>query len=367
MDGYFTGLMSGTSLDAIDVAIIKADGNSVSLHSHFSQPIPANLRDALLSLCAGGNENELALMADCDIRLGREFATATLNAIERAGLAPGDIIATGSHGQTIRHHPQPKPGWTVQIGDPNTIAELTGITTVADFRRRDMAAGGEGAPLVPAFHKAIFSSPEQNRVIVNIGGMANITCLPANGSVTGFDTGPGNILLDSWIQARRQHTCDHEGEWAASGSIRQDLLDTLLDDDYFRLPPPKSTGRELFNLGWLQHHLQSFDIEAADVQATLTELTAVSIAAAIHEYAAGTERVLVCGGGVHNKHLLQRLAAALTDIQVSGTDAIGMDPDWVEAAAFAWLARQTLLHKPGNVAAVTGASHDAVLGGIYPA
>jgi anhydro-N-acetylmuramic acid kinase len=255
----------------------------------------------------------------------------------------------------------------VQIGDANTIAQLTGITTVADFRRRDMAVGGQGAPLVPAFHSALYRQCGVNRVILNIGGIANISILPGDESlpVSGFDTGPGNMLMDSWCQSRKNLPYDEQGQWAASGSVSGALLDTLTADPYFRLQPPKSTGREYFNLGWLLPQLPS-GIAENDVQATLTELTAITIAAAIHEHSPQTEDVTVCGGGAYNTYLMQRLAANLSGIRLQSSADTGVEPRWIEAMAFAWLAQQTLNHLPGNLPAVTGASEAVILGAIYP-
>jgi len=305
-----------------------------------------------------------------DTLLGSQFARAARALLAEAGLNPSAIRAIGSHGQTIRHLPSAPVRSSLQIGDPNVIAELSGITTIADFRRRDMAAGGEGAPLVPAFHRAAFSASDESRVIVNIGGIANITILPrSNGTsaIKGFDTGPGNLLMDAWAAQHLQRPMDHDGQWAASGEVDKQLLELCLADPYFQRPPPKSTGREYFRLPWLEEKLRRHGDQstAADIQATLCELSAATIAAAIHGHAPESREILVCGGGVHNGHLLARLRAHLANCTVQSTAAAGIDPDLVEAMAFAWLARQTRRGGPGNVPSVTGAQREVILGGIY--
>ena len=258
----------------------------------------------------------------------------------------------------------------MQIGDANQIAELTGITTVADLRRRDMAAGGQGAPLVSAFHAAMYLSTKKTRVILNIGGIANITTLPVDSNfiITGFDTGPGNGLMDAWVQKHKQQNFDDDGQWASSGSVNQKLLAQLLSNDYFTKTPPKSTGRELFNLNWLEQQLSqiSENISDVDVQATLAEFTVVSISNAINQHSSETDEVIVCGGGTRNSFLMKNLSENLKPTEVKTTDDLGLPAEWVEATAFAWLAKETLAHRPGNVPGVTGAKHSVVLGGIYP-
>jgi anhydro-N-acetylmuramic acid kinase len=307
-------------------------------------------------------------MGEMDCEIGELFAATAIELLDKSRLPASRITAIGSHGQTIYHQPPTtgKHGYTQQIGDPNIIALRTGITTAADFRRKDMAAGGQGAPLVPAFHREVFCSAQKNRVIANIGGMANITVLPIRGEVTGFDTGPGNVLLDAWIFRQLGKTYDAHGSWARQGKINTELLGHFLDDAFFKQPPPKSTGREHFNLHWLEQHIAAItaSIPVPDVQATLTALTARSIADAIHTHAPVTDEVFVCGGGAHNTFLMQLLHEYLRK-PVSDTSALGIAPDWVEAAAFAWLAKQTLEGKPGNLPSVTGAKRAVVLGGIY--
>ncbi len=366
MDEAYIGLMSGTSMDALDAVLIDMSAQHPRLIAHLSQPLPADLRQQLLSLTAS-RENELERMAIADVQLGRFSAQTVLKLLADANLDPAQVTAIGSHGQTIRHAPNSSPSYTVQIGDGNTIAQTTGITTVTDFRRRDMSVGGQGAPLVPAFHAALYRSREIERVVLNIGGMANISILPADANmpVRGFDTGPGNVLLDAWIQHTSGYLYDAEGQWARRGKGNNQLLSSLLSDPYFSLPPPKSTGREHFNLDWLRKHA----LEAAsaqDVQATLIELTCQSIEEAIRQHAPTCHELIVCGGGAYNDFLLERLSAHLPECRVCTTEDFGLAPRWVEATAFAWLARQTLQHLPGNIPSVTGAAKAVVLGAIYP-
>jgi len=367
---YYIGLMSGTSMDAIDAALLDLKDNHCRLIAKHSHPIPAALKQKLYKLIQGNNFN-VNDFGSLDITLGRLFAAAANQLIELNNLEHSAIAAIGSHGQTVFHAPDNKPAFTLQIGDPNCIAQLTGITTVADFRRRDMAAGGQGAPLVPAFHDALFRLHDRNRVILNIGGVANITVLPAaqTKAVSGFDTGPGNNLMNGWIQRHQKQSYDNGGKWAASGTTDEKLLERLLRDKYFQQAPPKSTGPEHFNQNWLDANIKRHGkrLLRKNVQATLCELTAQSIAAAIHDHAPTTDEVLVCGGGVHNLALLFRLQCLLGTIKVISTEDYGIDPDYVEAMAFAWLAKQTLANKPGNMPAVTGAKQAVVLGGIYPA
>lgn len=365
---YFIGLMSGTSMDGIDAALVGFSDAGMQLKATHQHPWPASLQQQLKALTRSPCIS-LHSFGQADSECGEQFALASLALLQKAGLASDQIEAIGSHGQTLYHSPDSSPAFTIQIGDPNQIAQLTGITTIADFRRRDIAAGGQGAPLVPAFHQAIFQQQDSVRVILNIGGISNITLLPDRQQpVIGFDTGPGNCLLDYWINKHSAQAYDEDGVWAASGSLHRLLLDALLEDDYFRQQPPKSTGTEYFSPHWLEHKLNRLPpISAADVQATLVALTANSIGDMIKRHAAGCNSVLVCGGGVHNDYLMQQIGEQLSGISVASTETAGVDPDWVEAQAFAWLARETLARRPGNLPSATGASQPVILGGIYPA
>lgn len=367
---FFIGLMSGTSLDSIDAVLVNFPQGKPKLVGSLSSELPNHIRKQILQLNSSG-DHEIEVLADLDPLLGKLFANSCLALLDKFSIDPSVVCAIGSHGQTIRHRPH--KGYTLQIGDPNVIAELTGITTVADFRRRDLAAGGQGAPLVPAFHYQCFHSCVRNRVIVNIGGMANITLLPASLDevVVGYDTGPGNVLLDSWIAQQRGLSYDADGDWAASGSIHTALLEQFMSEPYFNEPFPKSTGRELFNAKWIQQQLaQTLSdnhqklMTDADIQATLTEVTAKSITHAILSHSLTEPEIYICGGGSHNKFLLDRLSLHL-NTQVQSTEVLGLHPDWVEACAFAWLAYRTLNHQSGNLAAVTGAKGERILGGIY--
>lgn len=369
-DGYYIGLMSGTSMDSIDAALVEIGAGKTRLLQAISHSWPQALEARLRSL-ASSEACTLRELGELDHLCGHEFAHAALKLVDACGLDTGRIRAIGSHGQTIHHHPRPPAPFTLQIGDPNIIAEKTGITVVADFRRRDMAAGGQGAPLVPAFHQAVFQHPAKNRVILNIGGIANITMLPASGQhSTGFDTGPGNCLMDLWCARKRGRPYDNNGDWAARGNPDDELVRALSDDSYFQLPPPKSTGTEYFGGEWLDRKLKAHPgLSDEDVQASLLAFTASTISQAIERWAPAAEEVLVCGGGVHNQALLNKLSRLISPIPVRSTGDIagGLDPDWVEAAAFAWLARQALEGIPGNLPSVTGARHPVILGGIYPA
>ncbi len=354
-------------MDGIDAALVDFDPflPLPQLIATSNTAIPHSLQQQLHALCIPG-DNEIIRMARADIQMGQLLAEAVLQLIDQYHLDPDEIAAIASHGQTIRHLVKDDYPNSLQIGDPNTISYLTKITTIADFRRKDIAAKGQGAPLVPAFHQAIFSDPDKKRIILNIGGIANITLLEANKTVIGFDTGPGNTLLDQWIYQHRQQHYDSNGSWAKAGTVHLQLLQNMLQDSYFSRAIPKSTGREDFNLAWLQVHLNAFpDITAIDVQATLLELTAQSIAIAIHQYAQHSDELLVCGGGVHNHYLMQRLQQHL-QCPVVSTEKYGLHPDWVEACAFAWLGWRTLHYQTGNLPSVTGASQPVILGAIYP-
>lgn len=360
--------MSGTSADALDAALVDfADERQPRLLATHSQPL-SHLRAEIHALAHPG-PNEIQRLGRLSRQLAEISADAVHKLLEKAALRPADIAAIGSHGQTVRHEPpgQSLHPFTLQLGDPSTIAELTGITTVADFRCRDIAAGGHGAPLAPAFHQMVFSATTP-RAVVNIGGMANITLLPDDTRVMGFDTGPGNCLMDYWAQKHLGKAFDQGGRWAASGQSQVGLLTRMLNDPYFRQPPPKSTGREYFNHYWLNERLRTAEaLPAADIQATLLELTAHTILDAIRE-AVGNETpetLFVCGGGAHNPVLMRRLAH-LGNLPVSSTGELGVDPQWVEAMAFAWLASRTLRGLPGNEPQVTGACRPVILGGVYP-
>jgi anhydro-N-acetylmuramic acid kinase len=360
--------MSGTSMDGIDAVLANFADEQPQLVQAIQHPIPQNLLAELHLLSNPGQTNELERTATADRELAYVFADAVKTLLDAARLAAGQITAIGSHGQTIRHRPDATRPFTIQIGDPSTIAELTGITTVADFRRRDIAAGGQGAPLVPAFHQEVFRSKNENRVILNIGGIANITILPADETqeVSGFDTGPGNTLMDRWMREQTEIPFDQDGELAAKGKVDQDLLRRLLDEPYFFAPPPKSTGREYFDHAWLQNKTKNDELSNEDMLATLCTLTSHTIANAIREYAPECQKVLVCGGGSRNKTLMDMLARDCQGMTVENTVDYGVTPDWVEALAFAWLAKQTLDGCPGNLVEATGARHPAILGGIYP-
>ena len=356
-------------MDALDGVLVDFSSPQRQLLASLSLPLPADLRQQLLALSQPG-DNEIARMGQADVELAMFSAELVRQLLAHAQLSPSSIAAIGSHGQTIRHDPTARPAFTLQISDPNTLAAQTGITTIADFRRRDMAEGGQGAPLVPAFHAWLYQRCEFGRVVLNIGGMANITILPAGTTslVSGFDTGPGNILLDSWIQHCHGLPMDHNGEWGKTGKVNPQLLDRLLSDPYFPHPPPKSTGREHFNLSWLQSHLAQLQCPDEDVMASLYALTVRSISEAITNFAGDCEEVVVCGGGAFNPLLMQGLQTALASRRVidSGAAEPSVEPRWMEAMAFAWLARQTLSGLSGNLPAVTGARHPAILGGIYP-
>jgi len=360
--------MSGTSMDGVDAGLLLASSDFV-LERGITYPLPRELHGRLLRLVEHPTHVSLDEIGQLDTALGICFSAAVAELLRQCDLNATDITAIGSHGQTIRHGPSAAYPYSMQVADANVIAAKTGITTVADFRRRDIALGGHGAPLAPAFHQAIFSHPEEERVVVNIGGMSNITALHADGTVSGHDTGPGNVLMDAWAQQHHNQPFDDKGKWARQAVISRELLQLLKSEEFFGRPPPKSTGRELFNLSWLTGHLLSMDAapDPADVQTTLCELTASSIAESIHDYAPGATRCLVCGGGARNDFLMERLAALLPQCVVESSEQHGIAPEWVEAAAFAWLAMQTLTGRAGNVPDVTGASKQAILGAIYSA
>ena len=364
----FIGIMSGTSLDGIDIALVQQTDNKITLISAQTYPLPEALVLQLQSLITQP-QMLLSEFGTLHIALGKAFANAVNLHLTSSPYNSADITAIGSHGQTIFHAPTATYPFSLQLGDPSTISECTGIQTVADFRARDIAAGGQGAPLVPAFHRAHFHHETQARIIVNIGGISNITVLPTTETATviGFDTGPGNALLDSWFQQHNDGQYDADGAWAASGNVQPTFLEHLLADPFFAKPAPKSTGREYFNLAWLREKLASFHIRPVDVQATLVVLTAQSISQATAPYLVTGTALYICGGGAHNSCLMRAMQRVLPHHNIADTSAIGLSPDWVEACAFAWLAAQTVTGGYGNLPDVTGAMHPVILGGIYPA
>src|SRR5471032_2295707 len=360
----YIGVMSGTSLDGLDIALIEQAPAIKLIATHYI-PMPESLRAELLGLCASGPD-EIARSAIAQQNWVKLAAQGIHTLLDQQQLKPHDIRAIGSHGQTIRH--EPARGFTVQIGNPALLTELTGITVVSDFRSRDVAAGGQGAPLVPAFHEALFGERAGNRAVLNIGGFSNLSMIETGKPVAAFDCGPGNVLLDAWIQSQHGKSFDRDGAWGATGQVDPLLLKALLSDPFFLTKGPKSTGREVFNLGWVHHHLfQLPTIAPENVQATLLELTALTITESLQAAQAQTNELLVCGGGAHNAALMARMAALLPQTKVSSTAAFGVDPDWVEAMAFAWLAHCCLEGVPANRPSVTGAKGLRVLGAIYPA
>lgn len=368
---YCIGLMSGTSLDGVDGVLVDfSQGTQVLWHA--SRGFDAGLRAELLALNRPEGHDELHRAALAANGLARSYAEVVGELLASTGMAPGRIAAIGAHGQTVRHRPQmfDGTGYTLQLNSPALLAELCGIAVVADLRSRDVAAGGQGAPLVPAFHQGVFGRSGQTVLALNIGGIANLSVLDGDGqTVLGFDCGPGNALMDGWCQAHTGQPYDDAGRWAATGKVLPALLDRLLAEPFLREPPPKSTGRDLFHAEWLAGHLAACAAGAApaDVQATLTEFTARACAEAVQRFGRGGRELLVCGGGAFNAHLMQRIAALLPGVAVDTTAARGLPPLQVEAAAFAWLARQALLGLPGNLPAVTGACGPRILGAIYPA
>jgi len=364
---YYIGIMSGTSMDAIDAVLVRFNSDNTLETTHtYSKPFPDALRQKLIALIQPSWTGSLSTIASLNAELGSLYGDTVNQLLNDCSVSRGDVIAVGNHGQTIWHQPEHEHAYSWQLGDANRIAEISGITTVADFRNRDIAAGGEGAPLVPAFHDSVFANPEETRVIVNIGGIANISVLSPNDDVIGFDTGPGNGLMDAWCLKHRGKAYDENGQWASQGTIIPELLEKLLADPYFARHFPKSTGKELFNLAWLSPFLEQ-DMAANDVQATLLELTARSIVESVRSAAIDITTMYVCGGGFKNKQLMTRLQELLGDTKLALTTSLGVDAEWVEAVAFAWLARQTMLGLPSNLPSATGAKGLRVLGAIYPA
>jgi anhydro-N-acetylmuramic acid kinase len=370
--GLYIGVISGTSIDAIDCALIECSHDAITLLATQSGVIPDALRERIVLLCNGKNI-DLPLLGSTDIDIGRAFADTINSLLTNSGIKKNQITAIGSHGQTIYHQPEGSSPFSLQIGDPNIIAELTGITTVADFRRRDMAAGGQGAPLAPLFHQQFFHHPTRTRCVVNIGGISNITWINPNtdSSPSGYDTGPGNVLMDGWIRRHLNLPYDNDGQWAGRGQVSEILLQRMLAEPYFKMKSPKSTGRELFNSRWLDAHIEAVtSVNVADVQRTLLELTATTISDAIHrdlatQNSTAADDLIVCGGGAHNAVLLTRLQNLLPNTRVVASDEHGLAPDWVEAATFAWLANKTLLREKVKTQSLTGAKNPVILGGVY--
>jgi anhydro-N-acetylmuramic acid kinase len=362
--GLYIGLMSGTSVDGIDAALVRFGAQPQVLCAR-TTPLDPGLAAEVLRLSQADAHIHLDDLGRLDTRLGQALAQAALELVAAAGVGDGDVVAIGSHGQTLRHAPTGPHPFTLQLGDANIIAERTGLTTVADFRRRDVAAGGQGAPLVPAFHASVFGDAREDRAVLNLGGIANLTLLPARGTVRGFDTGPGNGLMDGWALRHTGARFDRGGALAAAGHVDAGLLEALLAEPWLALPAPKSTGRDLFNGQWLEARLDGRPREVADVQATLCRFTAVSVMDALRRVLPDCQRLLVCGGGVHNPVLQAELAARWPGLAIESTAAHGLDPDFVEAVAFAWLARETLAGRPGNLPEVTGARGARVLGAVH--
>jgi anhydro-N-acetylmuramic acid kinase len=351
-------------MDAIDAALVDFEVAPLSVIAASATPFEPQLKRRISALIDQADRVALDDVGQIDVELGRAFSQAALALMQTAGIRADQVTAIGCHGQTLRHRPDLAVPFTWQIGDPNTLAEMTGVSVVADFRRRDVAAGGQGAPLLPVFHDQVFRSDDEDRVIANLGGIANITILTHNSSVTGFDTGPANRLLDAWIARHLSKDFDAGGAWAASGRIDDTLLRELLEEPYLRLAPPKSTGRELFNLPWLENKLGLFSRPPRDVQATLQQFTACTLAAAVRQYAPGAA-LYVCGGGAHNLGLLNAIAALIAPNRVASTAPLGLDPDYVEAIAFAWFAKRTLEGLTSSAGSVTGAKGARILGGVY--
>ncbi|MGR5063328.1 anhydro-N-acetylmuramic acid kinase [Photobacterium sp. DNB22_13_2] len=370
----YIGVMSGTSLDGVDTALVAFDSEShqssmPELLATDAYPMPEALKSALLDVCIGQATN-LKLIGQLDHQLGHLFADAVNQLLEKAEVKASAVTAIGNHGQTVYHQPDGDYPFTMQLGDANIVAAKTGITTVADFRRKDMALGGQGAPLVPAFHKGLFSELDSTTVVLNIGGIANISVLQPEQPVIGYDTGPGNMLMDAWVYLHHGQKYDKCGVLAASGTVNQPLLTKLMADPYLSRSYPKSTGREHYNLPWLEGQLNGLvdAVSEQDVQATLLQFTAQTIAEQVACFTIGEQpRLLVCGGGVNNPILMSRLAELLPAWLVANTRDAGIDPDYMEAMAFAWLARQRIHGQPSNVPEVTGAAELASLGVIYPA
>ncbi len=351
-------------MDAIDAALVDFDAAPLRVVATSATAFEPALKRRVAALIDSAAQVALDEIGQIDVEIGRAFGRAAGSLLEKSAVGAAQLVAIGSHGQTLRHRPDLSAPFTWQVGDPNVIAEMTGATVVADFRRRDVAAGGQGAPLLPVFHDQVFRSDAEDRVIANLGGIANITILKRDAAVTGFDTGPANRLLDAWIALHRGLDFDADGAWAAGGGVDETLLQELLQEPYLQLPPPKSTGRELFNLPWLQNKLGPLARRPRDVQATLQQYTAVTVASAVRQYAPGAA-LYVCGGGARNSGLLAALGALCAPNRVASTEVLGLDPDFVEAIAFAWFAKRTLEGLTSSAGSVTGAQGARILGGVY--
>ena len=365
MSDLYIGLMSGTSLDGADGVLVDFSGSKLRVLASATESLSSDFRAELLVLNSP-THNELHRAALAANELAKVYAKVVGRLLHDSGFSAKDVEAIGAHGQTVRH--QPALGYTTQLNNPALLAERTRIAVVADFRSRDVAAGGQGAPLVPAFHRSVFGQTDRTTLVLNMGGISNLSVLPATGDVLGFDCGPGNALMDAWALEHTGERFDNGGKWAASGLLIPDLLDSLLDEPYLALPPPKSTGRDLFNMAWLMQKLKPFARQRSeDIQNTLTEFTASACITCVGSYLNNSNELIVCGGGAFNRYLMQRLQAGLPSLKVVSSDAHGLPTLQVEAAAFAWLARQTVLRLPGNLPSVTGAAGLRVLGAIYPA
>ena len=365
MPELYIGLMSGTSLDGADGVLVDFAAPKLRVIANATEAFSSDFRSELLALNTP-SDNELHRAALAANQLATVYASVVQKLLHGSGVAAKDIQAIGAHGQTVRH--QPALGYTTQLNNPALLAERTGIDVVADFRSRDVAADGQGAPLVPAFHQSVFGQSDQTTLVLNIGGISNLSVLPTTGSVLGFDCGPGNALMDAWVAQHTGQRFDDGGQWSASGKLIPELLAGLLDEPYFSMLPPKSTGRDLFSTAWLALKLKPFAAKRPeDVQNTLTEFTASACIACTNSYINSSVELIVCGGGAFNTHLMQRLQAGLPSLRVVSSAAHGLPPLQVEAAAFAWLARQTMKRLPGNLPSVTGASGLRILGAIYPA
>jgi anhydro-N-acetylmuramic acid kinase len=367
MSELFIGLMSGTSVNAIDAVLMDFSKSNTHIVESFSQPIGDALKIEINRTIA--NQTWPQEIDELDTQFAKASSQAVHHLLSKASLSASQIAAVGSHGQTVFHDPKGVPPISIQIGHPQKIADNTKITTIGNFRQADIDAGGQGAPLACAYHELLFRNKKENCVVLNLGGIANITLLPADNTlnVIGFDTGPANTLLDTWIKKHQSIEYDKNGAWAKAGMVNQGLLNLLLEDEYFKLPPPKSTGREKFNPIWLQHKLDQYEefVTENDVQATLVALTVKSVTQAIQTWAPNTSRILLCGGGSNNAHLVSQLQSENKNIHVELTSTYGVSEEWMEAMAFAWLAKQTQEGKPGNLPSVTGASKSLVLGNIH--